>query len=107
MRFPPVKIVITALFLIIVVVLVTLIATSKPKVQPTSTAPQEDNTLTNYIAEAQRKNDLERDEREAAYKLEKLAKAKKDSAECQFWTKQHANKASPRTTEKVTQFCEL
>ncbi|RYY03797.1 MAG: hypothetical protein EOO53_07850 [Gammaproteobacteria bacterium] len=107
MRFPPVKIIITTLFLVIAVVLVTLIATSKPKVQPKPVTVEEDNTISKYVDDVQLKIDLDRDEKEQANKQAKLAKAKRDSVECQFWKQQQAKKTTPKIEAKITQFCEL
>ena len=107
MRFPPVKIIITALFSVIAVVLVTLIATSKPKVHPKPVIVEEDNTISKYVDDVQLKIDLDRDEKEQANKQAKLAKAKRDSVECQFWKQQQATKTTPKIEAKITQFCEL
>ena len=96
------------LFFLAAIVLFVLIATHKTKV--VSEAPVDDasNTVAKYIDEVERKNELERDQKELANKLAKLAKAKKDSVECQFWMLQKQKKSTnPRIEEKITQFCEL
>jgi hypothetical protein len=108
MRLPPLKIVATILFFAIAILLLALISTSKPKPHPNmNVAPEDNNTVANYIDEVQRKNDLERDEKAQAEKLAAMAKAKKDSVECQFWKQQQTQKTTPKIEEKVSQFCEL
>lgn len=108
MRLPSVKIIATLLFFAIAILLLALISTSKPKPHPNmNIAPEDNNTIANYIDEAQRKNDLERNEKAQAEKLAAMAKAKQDSVECQFWKQQQTQKTKPKIEEKIAQFCEL
>lgn len=98
-------------FFIIAAALLALIATHKTRATPVDTlrpvAAEEDN-FSKYIEEAEQQNAIERDRKEQTEKLAKLAKAKKDSVECQFWTQQKQNHATnKRVEEKITQFCEL
>lgn len=97
-------------FFLIAIILFVLIATHETKIA--SEAPVNDasntNTVARYIDEAEKQDALERDQKEQANKLAKLAKAKKDSVECQFWILQKQKKSTnPRIEEKITQFCEL
>lgn len=99
------------IFFLIATVLLVLIATHKTKVvTETSNINQTDttDTVTKYIDEVERKNELERDQKEQANKLAKMIKAKKDSTECQFWMQQKPKKSiNPRVSDKITQFCGL
>lgn len=96
------------LFFLIAIALFVLIATHKTKAVSEVTATDSNNTVARYIDEAEKQDALERDQREQTNKLTKLAKAKKDSVECQFWTLQKQKKSTnPRIDEKITQFCEL
>ncbi len=91
----------TALFL--------LVFTHKTTPAPTTLNLSEDeHKVSAYIAEVERKNELERDQIEQARKLAKQTRAKKDSPECQFWMLQKAKSATPnpKTDEKINQFCE-
>jgi hypothetical protein len=96
---------------IIAAALLVLIATHKTKavVVPTErSAIAEEDNFEKYIDEVEKQNALERDQKEQAEKLANLAKARKDSVECQFWTQQkQKHSANKRVEEKITQFCEL
>lgn len=110
MRLPS-NIVLARIFFVIAAGLLVLVFTHKREA-PAAVAPiaaPNENAVNNYIAEVEKKNELERDEIEQAHKIAKLAKEKKDSVECQFWTQQKAksSKPNPKTDEKITQFCEL
>lgn len=109
MRLPS-NIVLARISFVIAAGLLVLIFTHKREA-PAAPAPiaVSENTVNNYIAEVEKKNELERDEIEQARKVAKLAKAKKDSVECQFWTQQKAKSSAPnpKTDEKVAHFCEL
>jgi septal ring factor EnvC (AmiA/AmiB activator) len=104
----PTNIIVAGLFFIAALGLFTLIFSHKhePAAQEEPDTQATDR-LNNYIEEIEKQNDQERDQREEADKLAKQIKAKKESVECQFWTKQQATQASKRNAEKVTQFCEL
>ena len=111
MRLPS-NIVLARIFFVIAAGLLVLVFTHKreaPAQQPVVAAASEEGTVTKYIAEVERKNELERDEIEQTRKLAKLAQAKKDSVECKFWTQQKASssKPNPKTDEKIAHFCEM
>lgn len=98
------------IFFIIAIGLLVLIVTHKPaKTVPEAPVRSsvDSDTITKYIDEAEKQNELERDKKEQANKLAKMIKAKKDSVECQFWQQQKQKKATNRVDEKITQFCEL
>lgn len=97
------------IFFLIAIVLMVLIFTHKSSVATDAPKTYADDTVTKYIDEVEKQNNLERNEKEHAEKLAKLAKAKRDSVECQFWKQQQkqAQQVNPRTDEKVIQFCEL
>ncbi len=109
MRLPS-NIVLARIFFVIAAGLLVLIFTHKREA-PATAAPitSNENTVNNYIAEVEKKNELERDEIEQTRKLAKLAQTKKDSVECQFWKQQKAKSSAPnpKTEEKVAHFCEL
>jgi len=93
------------LFLIAIAVFALIITHKK---STTAELPTRDNTLTQYIQTVQQQEELARDEKEQAEKHAKLATAKENSVECQFWKQQKQNKSnSQRVTEKIAQFCEL
>ena len=104
---PSLKLISIGLFAL-AIVLFALLFTRETKVvaQPTAAAP-EDHAVSKYIEKVEMQNELERDEKQAAYMHEKMAKAKKESVECKFWQQQLATKDTPKNKEKVTQFCEL
>ncbi|RYY74327.1 MAG: hypothetical protein EOO52_15880 [Gammaproteobacteria bacterium] len=91
------------------IVLFTLIFTREGKVVAVAAQEPEvnDKVVTNYIEKVELQNAQERDERQEAYTHQKMAKAKKESVECQFWTQQQAAKPSSKGADKVKQFCEL
>jgi len=96
-----------ALFLI-AIALAVLIATHKTHIATDTSLNHNDDTVAKYIDEVEQQDILERDQREHAAKLAKLAKAKRDSVECQFWMQQKQKKSTdPRLNDKITQFCEL
>jgi hypothetical protein len=103
--------VLARIFFVIAAGLLVLIFTHKREkpVQPPVVTESSEGTVTKYIAEVERKNELERDEIEQARKLAKLAQAKKDSVECKFWTQQKASSSKPnaKTDEKIAHFCEM
>lgn len=109
MRIPS-NIVLARIFFVIAAGLLVLIFTHK-RPAPVQAAPvvEEEHVVENYIKEVELKNELERDAVEQARKHEKLAKAKKESVECKFWTQQKASssKPNPKTDEKIAKFCEL
>jgi hypothetical protein len=90
------------------IVLFALVFTSETKVvaAPPVAEPAE-NTVSNYVEKIQLENEKERDAQQEAYLHAKMAKAKKESVECQFWTQQQGAKPSKKNADKVTQFCEL
>lgn len=98
------------IFFVITLILMVLIVTRKTTKVTEAPASYSNNTIAKYVDEAKQQNDLERDQREQADKLEKLAKAKRFSVECQFWKQQkekQTKQTNLRTDEKIIQFCEL
>ena len=106
MRLSP-KLISIALFAL-AIILFTLLFTRETKVVSQPAAPEPaDHVVDKYIEKVQLQSELERDEQQAAYMHEKMAKAKKESVECKFWQQQLAAKDTPKNKDKVTQFCEL
>ena len=94
------------IFFIISIVVFVLIITHKKST--TTELPSSDTTVTQYIQTTQQQEEQARDEKEQAERHAKLAKAKENSAECQFWKLQKQNKSTnPRIGEKIAHFCEL
>ncbi len=94
-----------ALFLISIALFVLILTHKK---STTAELPTSDNTVTQYIQTVQQQEQQARDEKEQTEKHTKLAKAKENSAECQFWKLQKQNNSTnPRIGEKIAQFCEL
>lgn len=109
MRLPS-NIVLARISFVIAAGLLILVFTHKREA-PVQAAPvvENEHVVEDYIKEVELKNELERDAIEQTRKQEKLAKAKKDSVECKFWTQQKANSSKPnaKADEKIAQFCEL
>ena len=104
---PSLKLVSIGLFAL-AIVLFTLIFTHESKVVAETTVPEpNDQVVSQYVEKIQLENEKERDEQQEAYLQAKMAKAKKESVECQFWTQQQGAKPSPKNAAKVTQFCEV
>jgi hypothetical protein len=104
---PSLKLVSIGLFAL-AIVLFTLIFTHENKVvAELPPAEPADHAVSDYVEKIQLQNEKERDEQQEAYLHAKMAKAKKESVECQFWTQQQGAKPSPKNAAKVTQFCEL
>jgi hypothetical protein len=92
-------------FLIAIAVLVLIITHKKHK---TTEFPTRDNTVTQYIQTVQQQEEQARDKNELAEKHATSAKAKQNSAECQFWKLQKQNNSTnPRIGANIAQFCEL
>ena len=105
MRVSPLHIAI--IFFAIAAALLFTVFTHKSKpaavtVEQSSIAAEE--RFSQYLDNAEKQNELERDQREEAEKLAKKIKIRKESVECQFWKQQKQDK---RTQEKIAQFCEL
>jgi hypothetical protein len=104
---PSLKLVSIGLFALAIVLFALIFTHDTKVVTEVPVTEPGDNAVNDYVEKIQLQNEKERDEQQEAYLHAKMAKAKKESVECQFWTQQQAAKPSPKNVEKVTQFCEL
>jgi len=76
----------------------------KPVPTPDPIVQQDTTSVNEYVEKVSRERELEQERHYDERKQVKLAMAKKNSVECQFWKQQ---KPSKKSEEKIAQHCEL
>lgn len=111
MRAPTYKL-IAGIFFILACALLTLIFIPKQTIQATETtdfSTAEEHPVADYISKKEKENEQEREALAEVDKQEQLAKAKRESAECQFWVQQknqkNSSQPSTRIEEKIAKLC--
>ena len=81
-----------------------ILSKPKPVAPPAPVVEEETVSIHDYEEKISREREIEQDRHFDERKQQKLATAKKNSVECQFWKQQ---KPSKKTEEKIAQHCEL
>ena len=89
---------------LLAIALLVMMITHKRETPAFATESHEQGSIDNYVSKLEQERQQELDEQAATAKLAKLATAKRNSVECQFWKQQ---KPSAKTTEKTKEACEL
>lgn len=81
-----------------------ILSKPKPVAPPAPVVEEETVSIHDYEEKISREREIEQDRHFDERKQQKLATAKKNSVECQFWKQQ---KPSKKTEAKITEHCEL
>lgn len=94
----------TALVLLTLGIFFLILNKPKPVAPPAPVIEQDTTSVNDYIDKVSRERELEQERHYDERKQVKMAMAKKNSVECQFWKQQ---KPSKKSEEKIAQHCEL
>lgn len=93
-----------ALLLITLGIFFLILNRPKPVLTPEPVVQEDPASVNDYLEKVSRERELEQERHYDERKQVKLAMAKKNSVECQFWKQQ---KPSKKSEEKIAQHCEL
>jgi hypothetical protein len=93
-----------ALLLLTLAIFFLMLNRPVPVAPPAPVIEQDTTSINDYVDKVSRERELEQERHYDERKQVKLAAAKKNSVECQFWKQQ---KPSKKSEEKIAQYCEL
>ncbi len=93
-----------SLLLLTLAIFAVMLNRPKPVPTPVPVVQQDTTSVNDYVDKVSRERELEQERHYDERKQTKLAMAKKNSVECQFWKQQ---KPSKKSEEKIAQYCEL